>query len=143
MDSPVADRSTDVLGRRSGPRRRYSLAEKRAIVEETHGRGASVPEVAQRHGINANLVFGWRRLYQQGLLNAEAAAVSAPLLPVKIASPTVVAGSGTRAKAPPRRRRKEREGTIEIEFAGDVRLVIRGSVDRVTLDRVIAVLSGR
>ena len=80
MDAPVANRSTDVLGRRSGPRRRYSLAEKRAIVEETQARGASVPEVAQRHGINHNLIFGWRRLYQQGLLSAEATAASVPLL---------------------------------------------------------------
>ena len=30
--------------------------------------GASVPEVARRHGANANLVFVWRRLHEQGLL---------------------------------------------------------------------------
>jgi|SRR5580698_5118718 transposase-like protein len=143
MDDPVAKRTTDVLGRRSGPRRRYSLAEKRAIVEETQARGASVPEVAQRHGINHNLIFGWRRLYQQGLLSAEAAAASAPLLPVKIATPTVVPESNTVTKAAPRRRRRAPEAAIEIEFGGKVRLVIRGVVDRATLDRVIAVLSGR
>jgi hypothetical protein len=45
---------TDKLGRRSGPRRQYSLAEKRSMVEETRQPGASVPEVAQRHGVNAN-----------------------------------------------------------------------------------------
>ncbi len=27
---------TDKLGRRSGPRRQYSIAEKRSMVEETH-----------------------------------------------------------------------------------------------------------
>lgn len=31
---------TDKLGRRSGPRRKYSIQEKRAMVEETHVRGA-------------------------------------------------------------------------------------------------------
>jgi hypothetical protein len=41
---------TDKLGRRSGPRRKYSVAEKRSMVEETRQPGASVPEVAQRHG---------------------------------------------------------------------------------------------
>jgi transposase-like protein len=143
MDGVVANRSTDVLGRRSGPRRRYSLAEKRTIVEETQARGASGPEVAQRHGINHNLIFGWRRLYQQGLLSAEATAASAPLLPVKIATPTLVPGKHTAAKAAPRRRRKEPDAAIEIEFGGKVRLVIRGAVDRATLDRVIAVLSAR
>jgi transposase-like protein len=52
---------TDKLGRRSGPRRKYSVAEKRLMVEETRQPGASVPEVAQRHGVNANLLSVWRR----------------------------------------------------------------------------------
>lgn len=51
---------TDKLGRRSGPRRRYTLAEKRAMVEETQIHGASVPKVAQRHGVNPNLLSIWR-----------------------------------------------------------------------------------
>ena len=143
MDAPVTARSTDVLGRRSGPRRRYSLAEKRAIVEETQARGASVPEVAQRHGINHNLIFGWRRLYQQGLLKVETPVAPAPLLPVKISSPTVVPETSAAARVTPRRRRREPLGTIEIDFAGKVRLVIRGAADRATLERVIAVLSAR
>ena len=112
-------------------------------MEETQARGASVHEVAQRHGINHNLIFGWRRLYQQGLLSAQAAVASAPLLPVKISSPTVVRGASAVAKMGRRRRRRDPEGTIEIEFAGKVRLLIRGAVDRVTLERVIAVLSAR
>jgi transposase len=60
---------TDKLGGRSGPRRRYTLAEKRSMVEETQQHGASVPEVAQRHGVNPNLLSIWRRLYRQGLLD--------------------------------------------------------------------------
>jgi transposase-like protein len=59
---------TDKLGRRSGPRRKYTIAEKRKMVEETHIHGASVPEVAQRHGVNANLLSVWRRQYAQGVL---------------------------------------------------------------------------
>lgn len=31
---------TDKLGRRSGPRRKYSILEKRAMVEATHVRGS-------------------------------------------------------------------------------------------------------
>jgi transposase-like protein len=57
---------TDKLGRRSGPRRKYTVAEKRSMVEETQVHGASVPEVAQRHGVNANLLSVWRRLYRRG-----------------------------------------------------------------------------
>jgi transposase-like protein len=47
----------------AGPRQRRSIAEKRRIVEETLMAGASVARVARRHGVNANQVFGWRRLY--------------------------------------------------------------------------------
>jgi transposase-like protein len=34
-------------------------------------RGASVPVVARKYDLNANLLFGWRRLYKQGLLDAD------------------------------------------------------------------------
>ena len=43
---------------------------KRQIVEETLAPGASVARVARAHGVNANQVFGWRRQYHQGLLEA-------------------------------------------------------------------------
>ena len=42
-------------------RRSWSAETKRRIVQETLQCGASVAVVAQRHGINANLVFKWRR----------------------------------------------------------------------------------
>jgi transposase len=58
--------ATDALGRRNGPRRLRRIEEKRQIVEETLQPGASVAMVAQAHGVNANLVFGWRKLYQKG-----------------------------------------------------------------------------
>ena len=60
--------SLDTLGRRIVGRRLRSLAEKQQIVAETLQPGASVADVARRHGANANLVFVWRRLHEQGLL---------------------------------------------------------------------------
>jgi transposase len=50
--------TTDVLGRASGTRKRRSVEEKRRIVEETLVPGASVPVIARKHEVNANLVFG-------------------------------------------------------------------------------------
>lgn len=94
MDTPteiVQAVATDALGRRSGPRRLRSIAEKRQIVEETMQPGASVATIARAHEVNANLVFGWRRLYQQGLLEQNAAAPAARLLSVEVTSPTLVA----------------------------------------------------
>ena len=59
----------DTLTQPVRPKRRYlALEEKRRIVEETLVEGASVARIALTHGLNANLVFTWRRLYQKGLL---------------------------------------------------------------------------
>ena len=57
-----------------------SVEEKRRIVEETLAEGASVARVARAHGVNANQVFGWRRLYRAGRLGGGAV----KLLPVSV-----------------------------------------------------------
>lgn len=64
------------------PKRQYRrLEEKRRIVEETLAEGASVAQIARGHGVNANLVFNWRRQYQAGRLGREG---QAKLLPVEV-----------------------------------------------------------
>ena len=131
---------TDKLGRRSGPRRKYSILEKRAMVEATHVRGASVPEVAHRHGVNANLLSVWRRLYRQGTLVDENRPPPAPLLPVKVSTPTMLP---TEHAAVPGGGRKRSDAYIEVEFAGGRRLLLRGPVDRQLLKDLISILSSR
>jgi len=85
------DTSTQVVTVKASAsqRQRRSIAEKRRIVEETLVAGASVARVARAHGVNANQVFYWRKLYQSGRLGASGAA---QLLPVR------VTGEGTPAK---------------------------------------------
>ena len=51
-------------------RRRWSLAEKMAMVRETYEPGMSVSLVARRHGINPNQLFQWRKLEKVGALTA-------------------------------------------------------------------------
>ena len=130
---------TDKLGRRSGPRRRYTIAEKRSMVEETQFHGASVPEVAQRHGINPNLLSIWRRLHRQGLLDREGISQGA-LLPVKVSTPTVLPSE--RATTP-KAAEKNSDVQIEVEFSGGQRLRIRGAVDRALLRDLVSALSSR
>ena len=89
------------------------MAERRAIVEETQRRAASVAVVVQRHGTNADMLFSWRRLYQRDVLSAKASADPAMLLPVKVSTPTVLP------------------------------IKVRGRVDRATLTRIIARLARR
>ena len=134
MDTSVANK-TDRLGRRTGPRRRYSQAEKKQIVEETRAPGASVADVARVHGINPNIVFGWRRLAQRGLLRTEGIE-SVPLLPVKIESPTLLPTQ----KLTPGSSSSREHGMIEIEFCGGVRVRLHGRVDSVLLKRVLRTL---
>ena len=51
------------------------------MVEETLQPGASVAVIARRHGVNANQVFHWRKLYRAGKLDVGPAA---QLVPVRI-----------------------------------------------------------
>lgn len=63
--------------------KRHSLELKRRIVEQTLLPGASVAHIAREHGINANQVFNWRKLYREGLLGTEGK-TTAKLLPVTV-----------------------------------------------------------
>jgi transposase len=101
------------------PRRRRSVEERRRIVEETLEPGASVARVAQRYGVNANQVFGWRRLYESGGLEVLPQA-SVKLLPVSIAEEPEVAQAQVSSSP---------SGTIHIELPGRALISVEGSVD--------------
>src|SRR5215467_13434467 len=59
------------------------LEEKQRIVGEALAEGASVARVARAHGVNANLVFNWCRLYRAGRLGRRS---EAKLLPVRVSA---------------------------------------------------------
>src|ERR1035438_10795013 len=66
-----ASRITDIT-RADEPvvKRKYrSKEERRRIAEETLAIGASVAVIARAHGVNANQVFQWRKLYHEGRLD--------------------------------------------------------------------------
>ena len=54
-------------------RRRWSLAEKSALVRRTYEAGMSVSLVARQEGVAASLLFQWRKLERQGALTAVSA----------------------------------------------------------------------
>jgi transposase len=138
VDTSV-DTKTDKLGRRTGPRRKYPLADKLRILQETRQPGASVSDVARAHGVNANVVFGWRRLAKRGLLRAPAPE-GPQLLPVKVQSPTILPGKKT-ASVPVTA--DVEHGSIEVEFPGGVRVCVHGAVDAAILKRVFEALPRR
>jgi transposase len=112
------------------------VEEKRRIVEEALQPGASVALVARAHGVNANQLFGWRRLYQQGRLEAKVGEMPA-LLPVRVIGASVT--EAERSTAAPTRRTPC--GMIHIELPkGQLR--IAGRVDAEALRVVLEKLLG-
>ena len=110
-----------------GSRRRHSDAFKQALVERSLVAGASVAAIAQEAGVNANLLFNWRRLHLQGLAPVAADSPTPVLLPV-----TVVDQPPTTRVTP--------AGTIEIDING-ARIRLRGAVDDASLCTVLRALA--
>jgi len=71
-------------------RQRRSIAEKRRIVELAMQPGASIARIAREHGVNANMVHYWRKLYREGRLG-ESKINSVRLLPVSVSEAAVAA----------------------------------------------------
>jgi transposase len=115
-------------------RQRRSVAEKRRIVEETLVEGASVARVARAHGVNANQVFYWRKLYGAGRLGRSAGAIK--LLPVTVeASPSTPPEIGGERSSTPS------PGTIHIKL-NHAHIRIEGSADPGLLRMVLESLRG-
>ena len=119
----------DTKATKGEKRRMRSKLERRRIVEETLQPGISVARVARAHGVNANQVFQWRRLYREGRLEVE----SASLLPVKITDHIERRRGRSRSAA-----QAPAAGTIDIDL-GHARVRIQGEADP---DCVRAALEG-
>ena len=120
--------------------------EKRRIVAEALVPGASVAAVARKHGVNANLLFGWRRLHKRGLL--EQCREPASLLPVKVTTPTVLPDRKSRPTGAVQVAKRPAvpaigPGHIEIELPGDVLVRVHGRVEVDALSAVLAALRSR
>ena len=127
------------VGRR---RRRWSEAQKRQIVAESHEPGVSVPMVAQRYNLNANQIFRWRRLFRE----LERAGGADRFVPVVVeGAPSHEAEAA--AMSPPSEsvvaEGQPATGRMEIVLSGDRRVIVDREVDGSALARVIAVLERR
>jgi transposase len=105
-----------------GGRRRWSLDDKARIVEETLAPGAVVSEIARRHGLTPQQVFGWRRAARRQAEGGDDTG-SPRFVPavVEVLTP-----------APVRKPRKPRRsgdvtGLIEVEIGGVTVRVGRGA----------------
>jgi transposase len=110
----------------TGRRRRFSVDDKSRIIEETLAPGAVVSEIARRHGLTPQQLFGWRRQVRQSA--SVAADREAPrFVPAVVDRPT--------PSRPVRRRRGRQRGrhpdlgvsVIEVEIDGVTIRVGRGA----------------
>ena len=117
-------------------RRRYTAEYKSELVERSLQRGASVSAIALENGVNANVLFKWRREHLRAVSGGQVrGAARAMLLPVKLATmvtPTALQATPSRPVAS--------EGVIEIDI-GAARVRLRGSVDESNLCCVLQALA--
>jgi transposase len=136
-----------------GRRRRWTIEQKRRIVEETLTPGASVSVVARRYDINANLLFKWKREADAGELGgATAPAAVAELVPIGVVGrsddggPTLLArmADGADGQRPSEPRHpvdlEARPGMIEIDLPCGARVRVDAAVDGRALGRVLSAL---
>ena len=125
------DTSTQAIQVSGRERRRFrTVDEKRRIVEAALEPGVSVARVTRAHGVNANQLFGWRRLYLKGRLEPKNRETSG-LLAVR-----VVPG----VKGAVRRGNGSACGTIQIELAKGTMCIV-GIVDPASLHTVLEYLT--
>jgi transposase len=136
------------------------------MVAEANQPGGSVADIARRHGVNANLLFNWRRLSREAASagastnhdrpNGIAAAAEPPVFvpigvfgraedegPALITTPGSVAGghvASARTTTSARLTPDERPGMIEIDLVDGTRLRVDAFVNERSLRRVLTVL---
>jgi len=130
----MKDQSSAVKTRRRHHERQF----KDDLIAQSLVPGASVSAIAMQAGVNANLLFKWRRLHVQN--SALAAAPPPTLLPVCVI-PDRASAFTAPATAPPADDRCAADtvpacGVIEIDLAG-AQLRLRGAVDEAMLHSVL------
>jgi len=129
----------DVQEMAEGRRRYWTTEEKRRIVEQTLSSSVSVATVARQHGVNANQVFYWRKLYRAGQLGTaeereQLAAIC--LLPVSVeeSEPAAAEPEDYQSAAPAL--------TMNIEIPGRALVSLEGALDAEIVRAVLKSLQG-
>ena len=116
-------------------RANYAPGFRRRLAKAACEPGISVAKLAQSHGLNANMVFKWRRQYRAGLLG-HAGVETAVLVPV-VTSPDEPVGVAP--TVPSLCAQEAAASGIEIELNG-ARVRVTGKVDPVQLRLVLRCL---
>jgi transposase len=118
-------------------RRKYTTTFKRELVERCMGPDASVSGIALENGINANVLFRWRREHVRGTTRARSRdAAQAVLVPVNVPAEVTAAVPETTPS-----NMAKPMGIIEIDIGG-ARVRLHGQVDESNVRCVLHTLRG-
>lgn len=127
--SHTTSRMTDrieVIARVSG-RRRWTVEQKLAILQDAFGLNGSVRSACERHDVTSGMLYSWRRK----AMDAELAGItrSPAFAEVQIRDAGLLGSPPSQGNSP-----------IAIELPNGVRLSVDGSVDAQALSRVLGVM---
>jgi transposase len=113
----------------TGRRRRWTVAEKLRIVEESFSGPRLASSTARRYGIFPTLLFAWRKAFREGRLGGVGAAAFVPaiIVPEAAAATTAMAAGGR----------------MEVMSANGRRVVVGADVGTAALLRVLDALERR
>lgn len=120
-------------------RRHHDRAFKARLVEQSLQPGASVAAIAMDNGINANLLFKWRRDQQRAAASLDAPTVLLPVHMTPAAEEPDARSTSILAAVAPAAAKTSRAGVIELDIAG-AQLRLRGAVDEASLCSVLRAL---
>ena len=133
----ILDRCEVVRGGRAG-RPNYPIGFKRRLAVEACEPEVSVAKLALRYGLNANMLFKWRRQYRAGKFGAPCSGCQAPEIPLFL--PVVTPAMPGKVK--PAKAVADEPGYIEI-LRGDSRVRVCGDVTASALHLVLDCLAAR
>ena len=124
-------------------RRRWTVEQKVALVEEASRPGASVSAVAGRHGMSPGLIFEWRRQLREGTMPGVVGTTpGAPtLVPVRVVDEAPTAPRPRRGPCA-RPARPAKAATIELVLPNGRLLRVAETIRPELLGRLAAALEG-
>jgi transposase len=125
-------------------RRRWTIEEKVAILDEASQPRASITAVADRHGISRNLIYLWRRQAREGSMPGVTVSNGAqsPFVAVRVADSADKAPAQNTPQRLPALVGRRRSGLIEIALSNGRVVKVEESIDPATLSRIVAALDG-
>ena len=130
--------TSEVVAKGRAGRPNYPIEFKRRLAVESCEPEISVAKLALRHGLNANMLFKWRRECRAGKLEIQSRHCQTTETPLFL--PVVT--SGTPSKIKPAKAAPQEPGYIEI-LRGDARIRVCGDVSASALRLVLDCLAAR